>query len=98
VGYDTGAIEKQPRSLRGACQLSTGIGSLEDDMGEKETGEATPTGRTRHGISVTLDDKEGARRATEASPATAGDAATDAGDATLKTRHDTVKNSIGNIR
>ena len=67
-------------------------------MGEKETAEATPTGRTRHGISVTLDDKERTAGATEASAETAGDAATDAGDAALKTRHDTVKNSIGNIR
>lgn len=67
-------------------------------MGEKETAEGTPTGRTRHGISVALDDKDGTARATEAGLEAADDDATNTDDAALKTRHDTAKNSIGNIR
>ena len=96
-------------------------------MGEKETAEATPAGRTRAGNTVALDDTQGTVRAAEAGPEAAGDAEktvqwephkalgldvpeqeraaggaestkSDAGDAALKTRHDTVKNSIGNIR
>ena len=67
-------------------------------MGEKETAGATPTGRTRAGNTVTLDDEQGSVRAAEAGLEAADDDATDAGDAALKTRHDTVKNSIGNIR
>ena len=63
-------------------------------MGEKETAEAMAAGRTRTGNTVSLDDKQGTVSAAERDEETD----TDAGDASLKTRHDTVKNSIGNIR
>lgn len=64
-------------------------------MGEKETGEAMTTGRTRTGHTVSLDDDRGvSREAGDAPDEQLDDAAT----AAQKTRHDTVKNSIGNIR
>lgn len=67
-------------------------------MGEKETGEQTAASTTRSGNTVTLDDDQGT--VTEATTPTedTGDAATGSGAAAEKTRHDTVKNSIGNIR
>ena len=67
-------------------------------MGEKETGEPTAAGTTGSGNAVTLDDDQGT--VTEAPTPTedTADAATDSGATAEKTRHDTVKNSIGNIR
>ena len=75
-------------------------------MGEKETMGAMPEGRTRHGISVTMDDDKGIVR--EMAPGGGVEKSVqwephkapgvDVPDQELKTRHDTVKNSIGNIR
>ena len=80
------------------CMLPAGskIG-MEDGMGEKETGEPMSAGRTRHGNSVALEDRGSVREAMGPTEPT-DDGATDSGAAAQKTRHDTVKNSIGNIR
>ncbi|MBA4180725.1 MAG: hypothetical protein C0506_09075 [Anaerolinea sp.] len=70
-------------------------GGQEDGMGEKETGQAMAAGRTRTGNTVSLDDDRGVVRESAETPDEESD---DAASAALKTRHDTVKNSIGNIR
>jgi hypothetical protein len=73
-------------------------------MGEKETARATEGGAAGAGDAEKsvqwephkapgLDVPE-----QERTTGTAEDTTADAGDAALKTRHDTVKNSIGNIR
>ena len=71
---------------------------MKDGMGEKETGEPMSAGRTRHGNSVALDDDRGSVREAMGPTEPTDDAATDSGAAAQKTRHDTEKNSIGNIR
>ena len=75
-------------------------------MGEKETMTTMPEGRTRHGITVTMDDDKGVAREMAGS----GDVeksvqwephkapGLDLPEQELTTRHETVKNSIGNIR
>jgi hypothetical protein len=67
-------------------------------MGEKETGDPAVE-RSRSGNTVALDDDKGTvRKAAEKKDEEERiDEAGESGGA-LKTRHDTVKNSIGNIR
>ncbi|MEP7214835.1 MAG: hypothetical protein ABI782_01210 [Anaerolineaceae bacterium] len=67
-------------------------------MGEKETGDPMSAGRSRAGNTISLDDDRGTVGEAAALTETADDTAAGAGATAQKTRHDTVKNSIGNIR
>lgn len=86
-------------ALAAAAYASEGWrGIPEADMGEKERGAAAAEARTRAGNTVALDDDRGAVREGAPGAETAVEEDEGAGAAALKTRHDTVKNSIGNIR